>query len=75
MITTSLLQNRYGPTGIGKGKEVPSVTKNFLESFNLTVNPLDNFIRIVADEFLLGRKCTNFRKLFFNFLAQSITIS
>jgi hypothetical protein len=61
MITTSLLQNRHNPTGTGKGTDVPSVTKNFLESFDFAVNPLDNFIRIATDEFLLGRKCTNFR--------------
>jgi hypothetical protein len=49
--------------GTGKGTEVPSVTKNFLKSFDLTVYPLNNFIRISTNEFLLGRKCTNFSKV------------
>jgi hypothetical protein len=63
MIATNPLPNRHGPIGTGKGTKVSSVTKNFLESFDLAVYPLDNFIRIATNEFLLERKCTNLRKV------------
>jgi hypothetical protein len=49
--------------GIGEGTKVPSVAKNFLETFDFAVYPLNDFIRISTNKFLLGRICSNFRKV------------
>jgi hypothetical protein len=62
MIATSLLQDGRSPAGTSKGTKVSSVTKNFFESFDFTIYPLNDFIRISTNKFLLGGIGSNLRK-------------
>jgi hypothetical protein len=51
--------------GTGEGTKIPSITENFFKSFGFPTDPLDNSIRVTADDFLLGGEGSNFRKTIF----------
>jgi hypothetical protein len=62
MITTSLLQNCYNPSGVSKGTNVPVITKDLFKGFGFFTNPINDSLGVTSNKFLFRRVRTHLGK-------------